>query len=545
MRCVLPLLLCAACTGTIGDRAEPPSIPDTDLEAFPGQEFACVSDAVPGPNLVRRLTVNEYVATVAGALDVDVSDVAPAEIPPEPPSDGFSNTAATLVVSLAHVEAYEALSETILERVDLTALLDRYAPCRESRCEADTIDALALRLYRAPILPEERNALLPLFAAVREEGGDFEEGTALVLRAMLQSPRFLYRTEVELGDGVRELSGYEMASRLSYLVWGAPPDDELFAAAERNDLRSDEAIIAAIDRMLADPRATLAATTFASEWLDLDRLDLLTRDEERFPEWTPELGRAMKAETTAFVDTILMKDKRPLRDLFGAQFTIASPELAAHYGLPEPDADGFIDLQSVPERGGLLTQGSVLTVGGNESSMVMRGLFLLNTILCLDLDSPPEGVDTTPPEVESGRSQRFYSEVRVEDASCRGCHAQMEPLAWGLEPYDATGIFRTEDEHGNALQQDGSVRFASSAPPVAYASSEELMQVLAGADRVRDCMSLQASRFAMGRKLLASDGCALRDLRERLSTSDGTYRDLLIAIATSSMFRTLQGEEAP
>ena len=528
-----------ACSGEIGDRAPLPS-DDADRPAGPGQEFRCEGDAVPGPSLVRRLTTGEYIATVDAVLGVDLSDVAPGELPAEPPSDGFSNTAATLVVSLDHVESYERLANTVVQRLDVDAFLDRYAECRDAGCEGDFVDALGARLFRQPVRAEERSALVPLFAAVSAEGGDFAEGATFVLRAMLQSPRFLYRTETEIGDGgARALDGHEMASRLSYMVWGAPPDDALHAAAEADDLRTEEQIAAQVERMLDDSRATSALRTFASEWLGLSRLDHLTRDPERFEGWSPELGAAMKAETLAFAERILLEEERPIADLFDAQMTVLTPELAAHYGL---EGEGIVDLSDVPERGGLLTQGAVHTVGGNESSMVMRGLYLLKNVLCLEIGSPPPGVDTTPPPLEPGRSARFYSEQRVADPACGGCHSRMEPIAFGLERFDAVGRYNLEDEHGNALQEDGSVRFGPGASPVEYESVGQLMGLLAESERVRDCMSLKVNRFAIGRSHRAADGCSLAAMRERFDASEGTYRDLLVAIATSPMFTQLQTE---
>lgn len=545
---LLSLVSAMACQGQIGDpRTDDPIVDVPPDEARPGEEFVCRPDeASAGPNLVRRLTVQEYVETVRGALGVDISDMRDA-LPAEPPSEGFSNVAVSLVVSLDHVRAYESLADTIVDRIDdYEAFLDQYVSCREPSCDAELINNLGQRLFRAPVGDEERAALLPIFAAVRDEGGDFVEGSQYVLRAMLQSPRFLYRSEVEIGNGnERPLNGFEMASRLSYLLWGGPPDDTLFDAAAADALATDDELIAQVDRMLSDPRARTATGTFASEWLHVGNLDFLTRDEARFPDWSPEIRAAMQDETLGFVDRVLFEDESPVGALFDAQYTVVSPELADFYGYPAPDADGVVDLTDIPERGGLLTHGSVLTIGGNESSMVMRGLYLLGTVLCLELDSPPAGVDTTPPPLEAGRSQRFYSEERITNPSCLGCHGQMEPLAFGLERFDATGRHHLEDEYGNALQQDGFVRFGPATDPVPYESIGELSSLLGSHERVRDCFSLKAAQFAMGRRLLSSDGCALQDLRDRLSTTDGTYRDLVIALVTSSMFRNIQTEEAP
>ena len=226
---------------------------------------------------------------------------------------------------------------------------------------------------------------------------------------------------------------------------------------------------------------------------------------------------------------------------------MVSPELAAHYGLGEPAEGDVYDLSAMPERGGLLTQGAVLTVGGDESSMVGRGLHMLTTFLCGGLDDPPPGVDTTPPEIEPGLSQRLYSEERVDNPACGGCHSQMEPLAYGLERFDAVGRYRLEDHFGNPLGEDGSVRFPGEAEAVPSATTAELMDRLRASERVRDCMTLTAAQYAIGRPILATDGCTMTEVRDRFAASDGTYRDLLLAIAGSRGFRSIRTEtlEAP
>ncbi len=541
------ITLCVALTACTGQIDDPPNtrmdLPPTTRPPVAGEEFVCRGEPVPGPNLVRRLTTDEYIQTVNQLLLIDVTSDAEEMIPPEPPADGFSNTAGALVVSLRHVQAYAALADTIVGRVDLGALIDRFGGCREADCVDDLIVAIAGRLYRAPLSSEEQSALSQVFASARDEGESFAASVGWTLRAALQSPRFLYRVEEEIGDGtVRDLQPHELASRLSYFLWGGPPDELLFAAAEAGELVTDAQVSAQVRRMLEDDRARAAARTFGSEWLRLGRLQVLTRDEERFPDWTVETGQAMSAETLAFLDRVLFDEGRPVGELFNAQFTVASPALAEHYGLPEPGEDGVIDLSGVPERGGLLTQGALHTIGGNESSMVMRGLFLLDTILCLDIASPPEGVDTTPPETEAGKSQRFYSEGRVANESCNGCHAQMEPPAWGLERFDAAGRYVSTDEHGNDLREDGLVRFRQREEPRTYDNVAELSSLLAESERVRECMSLKVSEFAMGRALLTSDGCALSQMRERFAASEGTFADLMTAIVLSPMFRTIGTE---
>jgi Protein of unknown function (DUF1592)/Protein of unknown function (DUF1588)/Protein of unknown function (DUF1595)/Protein of unknown function (DUF1585)/Protein of unknown function (DUF1587) len=528
----LSLWLAAGCLGNIGDSGQPT-----------GESTDGLCADTP---FVRRLTVPEYVATVKATLDVDIEAEAIEQLPPDLRADGFSNTAGSLIVTLDHAEAYDELAALAVERIaDLPAFIEAHASCSDmtDACQVELIDALGARLFRAPIDPVEREQLLGIFDTAETEGEGFEVATVWLLRAMLQSPRFLYRVEGETGDGTRALNGYELATRLSYLLWSASPDAPLAQAAAGDALKSDEAIVAQVRRMLDDDRAKTTARRYLRDWLNLDRLDNLQRDATEFPEWDEQLARDMKDETIAYFEHLVWEQERPLSELFDAQVTFVSPALAAHYGLDAPGPDGEVDLSSVAERGGLLTQGAIATVGGNTASMVSRGLYLLENVLCSRVGSPPAGVDTTPPATEPGSSQRTYSEDRVDNPSCGGCHTQFEPLAWGLERYDPTGVYALEDSFGNTLLQDGEVFFPGRTAAVSYSSTEELNTLLADSDEVKACLAEKSSQFAMGRPLAKSEDCSLEAIDASFLSSAGSYQDLMVAIALSPMFRRIRLEE--
>ena len=251
----------------------------------------------------------------------------------------------------------------------------------------------------------------------------------------------------------------------------------------------------------------------------------------------------MKDETVAFFEHLVWEQEAPLSSIFDAQVTFVSPALADHYGLTSPDSDGQVDLSDVAERGGLLTQGALATVGGNTASMVSRGLYLLENLLCSRVGSPPAGVDTTPPEIEPGNSQRKYSEDRVDNSSCGGCHVQFEPMAWGLERYDPTGVYRLEDQYGNDLLEDGQVLFPGDPEPSGYSTTSELNTLLAQSDVVKACMAEKSSQYAIGRPLAKAEDCSLSAIDEHFLSSGGTYQDLMVAIALSPMFRRIQLQE--
>ncbi|MBX3748264.1 MAG: DUF1592 domain-containing protein [Verrucomicrobiae bacterium] len=719
---------------------------------------------------VRRLTLDEYIATVRDLLGVDIAGEARLRLPPDLRADGFRNTAYNLVVDLAHIEAYADLAGRIVARLDVPAFTRRFVACTtpEDACFRELIAAIGYRLFRGPLDDRETRSFLTVTAAVLEEGGDFTEATGYLLEAMLQAPRFLYRIETQSGDGQRRpLDPYELASRLSYLVWGAPPDDALLDDARHGHLAAPGTLDAQLDRLLDDPRAIDRSLTFFSEWLDLDRLQALRPNPQKFPRWSERLAADMRDETLAFVRDAVWNHRRPLAELMNAQFTFATPRLARHYGFPLPegtlgstpdtpgllalytfesgdgdvipdvsgstppldlriadtaavawtgdglvlhaaariasmtpatrlidavkasgaltieawitpantsqagparivtlssgsslrnvtlgqDADRFdvrlrtrstnpngipglqgapggttpeltcvlytreasgearlylngqpagsatapgdlanwdasfhlllgnetshdrpwlgtlhrvalldralsdseirarapamarYDLSAVPARGGLLTQGSTLTVGGDEASMVTRGLFILHDFLHSAVGSAPPCADTTPVPIQPGLSQRAIALGRLANPSCGGCHSRFEPLAFALEKFDGVGAFHEQDELGNPLREDGAIRLPGSDRELAYASAAGFMDLLAASDRVRMTFTRKLAQFALGRPMVESDGPALDAIhRQALGTDGGTYHALLAAIVRSDLFQTVRTE---
>ncbi|MEM6294928.1 MAG: DUF1592 domain-containing protein [Myxococcota bacterium] len=529
-----------------GDETAGDETDGTDPDAPTAECDGMVFD--PGPNLARRLTVFEYGNTVEAVFGVDIRDEAVEQLPAELRADGFTNTTSGLITTLAHIEAYDALSAVTLERMpDLAGFVGQYTSCQEftPACETEFVESLGLRAFRRPVTEDERDALVSVFGAAQDEGEGFVEGAGLVIQAMMQSPAFLYRLEDERsGVGARSLSSYELATRMSYLIWAGPPDEVLLDAAAQDTLQTDAEIEAQVDRMLATPQARDASASFVGDWLNLARMDGLPRDTELYPGWTTSIADAMVDETQRFFEALVWEDDRALMDLFIAQEAWLTPDLATYYGLtPQGEGLQHYDVSDRPERGGLLTQGSLLTIGGNESSMVARGLFLFENVLCQHPTSPPPGVDTTPPQLEPGSSQRDLSETRTTNLTCAGCHLQFEPLAWGLGRYQGDGSFAAQDHLGNPLREDGFVILPGSTDRIEYQNGAEMMELLAGADATRECLASKAAQFAIGRALTGSDTCSMEQLQTRFAESPGTWRDLVVAIALSPGFRSVRVEE--
>ena len=496
--------------------------------------------------ILQRLTRAEYIETVRSAVGVDISDEAQKLLPPDVRADGFSNTAYNLNVDLKHVEAYAQLAEIIVRRMDPVAFAARFNKSRdlEDNTIRDLVAKMGKWLLRGPLSDYEIVTYRGIASTVAYSGGDYKEAVSLILEAMLQSPRFLYRIETQRGDGLAYPVGpYELASRMSYILWGGPPDAELFRAADTGEILNPDKVAQQVRRILKDPRAVKRSRQFVSEWLNLNRLDHLNPNPKKFPKWNSQLAADMRNETLAFFEEIVWKQNRPLADLLNAQLTFATPRLADHYGVKPRGKDmSRYDLDSVPSRGGLLTQGSVLTVGGDEASMVTRGLFVLHDLLRGVVKDPPPCVDTTPVPTKPGLTKRAIAEARIANASCGGCHARFEPLAFGLEKFDGLGSYHEKDEHGNKLRDDGEILFPGSAKPVKYKSSKELMNLLAQSARVKESLTWKVAQFAMGRPLSATDAPILDQIHETAQKAGGRYPDLMLAIIQSNLVQKTRTE---
>lgn len=498
-------------------------------------------------NWLRRLTVDEYIRTVRAATGIDIEKEARELLPRELRADGFSNTAYNLNVDFKHVEAYSKLAGIIVERMDVLKFSARFSKSQKLSTD-DTMRKFVLSmgkwLLRGPLETREEVTYSGIATTVASAGGDFEEAVRYLIEAMLQSPRFIYRIENQKGDGTAWPVGeYELASRMSYLIWGAPPDKELMGAAESGELFSTEKVAAQVKRMLDDPRAVERSAEFAFEWLNLNRLENMRPSPKKFPNWDPQLAADMREESLAFFNDIVWKQNRPLSDLFNAQIAYATPRLAKHYGL-SPAGEGLAryDVSSVPGRGGLLTQGSILTIGGDEASMVTRGLFVLHDVLRGVIKDPPAGLDTTPVPTKPGLPQRKIAEDRIQNKSCAGCHSKFEPLAFSLEKFDGVGAWHEIDEHGNELREDGEILIPGGAKATPYKTTAELMDLLAGSDRVRQTITWKLTQFALGRPLGASDAPILDIIQTQAQKTGGTYESLITSIIMSDLVQTTRTE---
>lgn len=491
---------------------------------------------------VQRLTVDEYIETVRHTLGVDIAQEARERLPKDLRADGFSNTSYNLNVDLKHVNAYAQLADSIVRKMDVEQFVSRFSKRRRFTDDdmGEVIEKLGYHVLRGPLDDREVIGFRGITTAVAGAGGTFEEAISLVLQAMIQSPRFIYRIENQPASGTAAPVGqYELANRLSYILWGGPPDEALMQAAANRELHGDD-LLQHAERMLQHPRARQQSQRFASDWLNLNRLNNLQPNAKRFPTWNAKLADDMKAETLAYFDEVVWQQQQPMSALLDAQVTFATPQLAKFYGLPldqQAAADQLhrIDLSKIDGRGGLLTQGSLLTIGGDNASMVTRGLLVMHEFLRGVVKDPPPCVDTTPVPTKPGLTQRAIAMSRIANANCGGCHGKFEPLAFGLEKFDGLGAYHEADEHGNKLRDDGELLIPGSAEPVKYNSSAELMKLLAASERVSQSFTWKIAQFALGRPLVAEDAAIVDKIHQQAKADGGTWHAILKAIVTSDL----------
>jgi hypothetical protein len=537
-RLAAPLVLAAAVSACIGDIGDG----DTVVTAPPPAPACVASDGPrPGASPIRRMTRFEYDATVRDLLGDTTSPAA--GFGAEEEALGFNNNAANLVTSSALAEKYMVAAEGISERA--TEPLSRVVSCDArtigvDACAREFIRDFGRRAFRRPLTSDEETMFFDLFTVGRIDSG-FRSGIQLVIQAALQSPAFLYRVEIGIaaaaGEEVVRLDAWEMASRLSYLLWGSMPDEELFDAAESGALDTREAIAAQARRMLQDPKARAAVNNFHQQWLDYERIAGVGKSAQFYPEYTPDIGELMRTEAEAFVEHAVFDEGGDLATLLTAPRSFMNDDLAAFYGVEGPGTESFAEVALDPgQRAGVLTLGALLTINAhsNQTSPVHRGKLVREQLFCQTMAPPPPEVMITVPEPGAGTTARERFAQHSEDPGCSGCHTLMDPIGFGFERYDGVGRFRSTDENGAAIDASGSL--TATDVDGAFVGAVELARMLAESEVVEDCYVTQWFRYAYGRGESTDDACTLGGLQAELRAHDGSIQELLVALTQTDAF---------
>lgn len=497
---------------------------------------------------IRRLTRFEYNNTVRDLLGDNTS---PANaLPPEEEVAGFDNQAGALTTSDLLVEQYVSVAEGVSARAvgNMDALMDGCDPGSQGSdaCALSFIEGFGQRAYRRPLEQEEIDRLKGVFdwAATDPDLGTFEDGIQVVIEAVLQSPSFLYRPEYGSGtpiDGdVVPFSSWEMATKLSYMLWNSMPDDQLFEAAANDALVTKEQIATEAARMLEDERAKDTIRNFHEQWLLLTQLDNVTKDTSIYPAYKNSLRSLWEEEIQTFIEHVVLEGDGTLTSLFTADYSFMNEELADFYGsdVVEPvTGNEFRRVQLDPtRRAGFLTSAALMATHANlnQSSPVFRGKFVREQLMCNSLPLPPNDLVIEPPELDPNKTTKEQFEEIGADPNCASCHALMNPIGFIFEHYDGVGQWR-DQQNGKAIDAIGEVVQTEDIDGD-YDGAIELAQALAGSAQVQECVSSQWFRFSYNRSATQADSCSIEQINESFRASNFNVRELLVALTQTNAF---------
>ena len=408
-------------------------------------------------------------------------------------------------------------------------------------CAEQIVNRLGSAAYRRPLSAEDRKAIMEFYDREAKTKG-FETGVRAALEAILASPHFLFRAE-EIPAGAKPgtkvpVSSIDLASRLSFFLWGAPPDSALTAIARRGGLADTAMLLAQARRMLADPRSEALSTRFASQWLRLQDVDKVHPDHLLYPDYREQLAHDMKKETELFFNS-LVRENRSLLDLYTADYTFVNERLAKHYGIPDVTGEEFRRMKYTdPNRTGILGQASMLmlTSQGNRTSPVLRGKWVMEVLMGSPPPPPPPDVPDLEVISEHKEGRMLTTRERMEqhraNPSCRSCHQFIDPIGLALDNFDVTGQWRIK-ENGIPLDTRGDYYDGTK-----ISSPRELQQVLL--TRPIPLVRTFASNlmaYALGRRLEYYDNPAIRKIEAQARAKNYRMQDFVLGVIKSDQFR--------
>jgi mono/diheme cytochrome c family protein len=416
------------------------------------------------------------------------------------------------------------------------------AASEEAACASQIIRRIATQAYRAPLSAADFEGLQKFYQQGRKEGGDFESGIRLAVQAILASPKFLFRLEeapatVRPGQNYR-IADRDLASRLSFFIWGTGPDAELQKVSGTGTLRAPGVLAAQVKRMLADPKAEALSTRFASQWFRLQDLDKINPDALLFPYYDFSLAQALKRETELFFDSIV-RDDRPILDLLTADYTYVNERVAKHYGLPNVNGPEFRRVTLADEnRRGLLGHGSILalTSVADRTSPVLRGKWVMEVLLASPPPAPPPNVPLLEETKGESGDRQLTTRERMEqhraNPACTSCHKVIDPLGLALENFDVTGKWRIRD-NGAPVDPTGDLydgtKMSGPAGLRAALLKHQDMFVLSFTERLMT--------YGLGRRVEYFDMPAIRKITRDAAKSNNRFSAFVMGIVTSQAFQ--------
>lgn len=526
------------------EATEPVDAPPVEAPADPATvEFT------PTPPPIPRLTAAQYTRSIHAVFGPHIV------VPPEPEPDAAVGGmlvvgAGVATLSPRGVENFERAAYAIAAQVLAPEQRADYLPCPVEAVDRSCVEAFVAtwgrRLWRRPLTPTEVTALADVSTRAGETLDDPFAGLEFGLAGLLQSPNFLFRREVGEPDPAdptrRRFTDYEMASRLSYLLWNTTPDDALLDAAEAGELTSDEGLRAHAERMYADPRGREGVLRIFEEWLGLDDLESMNKDTAVFTAMSPEVGPAARTETLAVISELVFERDADFRTFLTQRRTFVDRKLAALYGVRAPTREGFAEVELPPNSGrrGFLGQISFLALNSHptSSSATLRGKFVREKLMCQLVPPPPSDVDTSIPE-PSGTTRTLRERVaeHLTNPACAGCHRMTDNVGLAFETFDGLGVARTTD-HGALIDPSGDL------DGVEFDDADQLADLVAAHPGFGFCLTRHVFRYGTYTLDARDQEAMVRALAGRFAADGHRFEGLLFDFIQSPAFRIAGAFEA-
>jgi hypothetical protein len=542
----------AACQGVITD---PGGGGDNNGGGGPGTVIDTSKNALLMSPRVSRLSHQQWENTVVDLMGYDAPTGKSESFPPDPKTAGylFDNDGNSLAVEDILWSAYAAAAEEVAtEVIGNSTMLGKLLPpdTGDPAARAKTfIETFGRRAYRRTLTTTEVDDLMKVYtdaAANNSTLPAFEAGIQQVIAAVLQSPLFLYRVETSktASSGAIPLTGYEQASRLSYLIVNSMPDDLLLDAAEAGNLATPEGVEKEARRLLANPRAKETVSRFFHGFLDLDKWTKIDPLPNLFPDAPANYADLARQENEQFIQ-YLFGSGGGYREVLTSNETFVNADIAPIYGVSGSFDATFEKVTLDPaQRRGVFTQLGFLAANATSTDPdpIHRGAFLARRIACLTLAAPPDGVPPLPPPEGKSNRQTVEEHTQKADTNCAGCHAtKINPLGFPYENYDAIGKWRTDD-NGHAI--DSATTPLINGEPHPVANALELADAFAGSQATHECYTERWVEYAFGRKGMDEDIGVVRYLAEESVNGTG-MEELLVKLVTTRAFRSRSLKELP
>jgi len=491
----------------------------------------------PGRSEMHRLNTTEYNATVADVLGTKLAPANPnwrgGEI------EGFDNVAAVLGVDVTqyglYLDAAEQLAGDVFTNPALKAKFVTCAATDDMACVKTFVSNAGLKLFRRPLRDGEVTTYSNVYTAARGQAQDHEASLKHVLWSMLASAEFLYRIELPKGNAIRQLDGFELASRLSYFLWSSAPDDALLDAAAKNALGTDDAVRSTVERMLTDAKANRFIESFAGQWLGARKVSSHPVAAERFPMWTQPVADAAMNEMYLYFNEFL-RNPRPWTDFLKADINFVNAALAPIYGMNNVTNTGLMLVQNTTDqRKGFMGLAGFLALSSMDrrTSPTLRGKWVLGNLLCTEAPAPPKDV----PKLEVGGKDldngniRTILEAHRTNPACANCHGIFDPFGMALEKFDAVGRYRAT--YGDGSMIDDKTDLAG----VPFTGIDGAADIVSGKPEFKNCFAKKLFVYGLGRSPANDDAAWISGIAQKWETDGLTVRQLIDELTQSTPFR--------